>query len=179
MRRLSLLLIIILNLATFTAQADDAPAAKTFTLNTNAFLDEGTLPVLYTCDGKDVSPEFDWTNVPAKTQTFALILVDPTAPGGDFYHWVVYNLPKTTSKLLEGDKLPAGAMAGKNGWNKAQYNGPCPPKGSAHTYIFTLYALDSKLDVPAGADGKTVVSAMQKHILGKVSLTTVFSRWLQ
>jgi Raf kinase inhibitor-like YbhB/YbcL family protein len=149
-------------------------------ITTTAFLDEGIFPVLYTCDGKDISPQLDWTNVPAKTQTFALLMVDPGAPGGTFYHWILYNIPKSTASLPESlSKLPAGALAGTNSMKKAQYNGPCPPKGSMHTYIFTLYALDTKLNLPAGADGKKVLEAMQKHIVGETKLTGVYSRWLQ
>lgn len=161
---------------TLAAQAEEA---KTFTLNTNAFLDEGVLPVLYTCDGKDISPQLDWTNIPAKTEAFSLIMTDPDAPGGTFYHWIVYNIPKNTTELAQGsNKLPAGALTGKNGFGKMQYNGPCPPKRSSHTYLITLYALDSKLDLTAGVDGKKVEEAIQKHIVGKVKLTAVYSRWL-
>jgi Raf kinase inhibitor-like YbhB/YbcL family protein len=172
-------LLIVLSLLSFSVFAEDAPK-NVFTLNTNAFLDQGALPVLYTCDGKDVSPALDWINVPAKTQGFAVTVTDPDAPGGTFYHWVVYNIPKATTKLDEGvSKLPAGSLIGKNGWEKPQYNGPCPPKGSAHTYTITLYALDGKLNLPEGTDAKTVVEALDKHNVGKASLTTVYSRWLK
>lgn len=166
------------SMATVT-KADDAAKANSLALATNAFLDTGVLPVLYTCDGKDVSPQLSWSNVPAKTKSLVLILSDPDAPTGTWYHWVVYNIPKETAKLAEGiNPLPAGVLAGKNSWDKAQYNGPCPPKGTAHTYIFTLYALDNKLSLPAGADGKTVMSAIKNHTLQKTQLSTVYSRWL-
>ena len=159
--------------------AEDAPA-DAFTITTNAFLDTGALPVLYTCDGKDISPQLEWTHVPAKTQSFALLLTDPDAPKGTFYHWVVYNLPGNTTSLSEDDqKLPAGTLVGKNSFDKPRYNGPCPPKGSAHNYSLTLYALDGKLNLPAGASGKEVETALQKHIIGKAVVTTVYSRWLQ
>lgn len=179
MRKLLSILAGLLSVMSFTVHAETPPETP-FTLTTTAFLDQGALPVLYTCDGKDISPQLDWVNAPAKTQSLALMLVDPDAPSGAFYHWVIYNIPKTVATFAEGqDKNPAGAIMGKNSWDKPQYNGPCPPKGSAHTYVFTLYALDTKLSIPAGADGKTVVNAMQKHILGKVELTTVYSRWIK
>lgn len=182
MRRLLSCLIGVLCFTTiaFAENAPVAPAPSPFTLNTNAFLDKGALPVLYTCDGKDVSPAFDWTNVPAKTQSLALIVVDPEAPGGQFFHWIVYNIPTTVTSFAEGmEKVPTGVVVGKNNFDKMQYNGPCPPKGSAHTYSFVLYALDAKLSLPAGSDGKTVDAAIQKHIIGKVELTAVYSRWLK
>ncbi len=177
MRNLPFLLAGIISLFTFTAYADAPPA---FTLNTTGFLDQGVLPVLYTCDGKDVPPEFDWTNVPPKTATFAMILTDPDAPGGTFYHWVLYNIPKTVTTFPDSmEKVPAGVMVGKNSFGKEGYNGPCPPKGTSHSYIFTFYALDNKLDVPPGAEGSTVLKAMQGHVINKVTLTAVYSRWLK
>lgn len=151
-------------------------APATLTLNTTSFVNQKTVPVLYTCDGKDTSPEFDWTNLPANTKTITLIVSDPDAPGGTFYHWVLYNIPTSVSALQEGmNKIPAGAMIGKNSFGKLQYNGPCPPKGSIHSYVFTIYALDTKLGIANGADGETVITAMQNHILGEAGLSATFS----
>jgi hypothetical protein len=152
-------------------------AAGTFTLSTNAFADKGTLPVLYTCDGKDPSPQLSWSNPPNNTAAFALLLSDPDAPGGTFYHWVIFNIPATVTTLPEGMKAaPTGTIIGMNDWQKAQYNGPCPPKGSLHNYIFTLYALDTVLKLPANADAKAVLDAMQTHIIATASLTAAYSR---
>jgi Raf kinase inhibitor-like YbhB/YbcL family protein len=153
--------------------------ADDFAITTNAFLDTGALPVLYTCDGKDISPELSWSNLPKNTQSLVVVVSDPDAPGGTFYHWLVYNIPATTTELAEGiQQLPTGAMMGTNSFNKKQYNGPCPPKGSAHTYLYTLYALDTKLKLPAGVDGKTLIENIQDHTLQQVKLTAVYSRWL-
>ena len=134
---------LILTLAAFSIHAEDAPS---FSLNTNGFLDKGIMPVLYTCDSKDISPQFSITNTPPKTQSLAFILVDEDAPSPHFYHWVLFNLPANTTELKQGpDQPPAGTIAGINSFNKPGYNGPCPPKGNAHNYVFTLYALDTKL----------------------------------
>lgn len=151
---------------------------STFTLHTNAFSNQGTLPVLYTCNGKDISPELDWANLPEKTKTLTLILSDRDAPNSPFYHWILYNIPKSVTTLPEGiSTLPDDTNVGKNSWNNPQYNGPCPQKQSIHTYFFTLYALDTKLDIKPMADGKAVMTAMQKHILGKAVLSTVYTQW--
>ncbi|OGT61545.1 MAG: hypothetical protein A3E85_05435 [Gammaproteobacteria bacterium RIFCSPHIGHO2_12_FULL_45_12] len=151
-----------------------------FTLNTNAFLDEGALPVLYTCDGKNESPQLEWTGAPDKTQAFALLITDQNAPNAEFYHWVIYNLPKTTLSLDQGvSTLPAGTTTAKNSWGNPKYEGPCPPKGAAHTYEITLYALDNPLNLPASANAETIKSALEKHMIGKTHLTTVYSRWLE
>jgi Raf kinase inhibitor-like YbhB/YbcL family protein len=154
--------------------------ADALNLATNAFLDTGALPVLYTCDGKDVSPELSWTNTPPKTKSYALIVSDPDAPSGTFYHWVVFNIPSTTTELTEGTTaLPKNALVGKNSEGEKKYSGPCPPKGSAHTYHFTLYALDSTLALPEGSDGKEMMDNMKNHIISKSDLTAVYSRWLK
>ena len=152
--------------------------AEDFTLKTNAFLDKGILPVLYTCDSQDISPQISWTNPPEKTQTFAVVMSDPDAPSGTFYHWIVYNIPNTAKELLQGpNKPPEGSVFGKNGWGKAEYNGPCPPKGSAHNYIVTIYALDDKLKIEGEPDYSKIEDGMHGHILGSAKLTAVYSRW--
>ena len=179
-KTLLFLFIGILGFVILPVKAEETPKANPFTLTTSAFLDQGMLPVLYTCDGKDISPTLEWTNPPNKTETFALIFEDKDAPEGVFYHWVIYNIPKTETKLPEGiDKFPQGSVIAKNNFENAKYNGPCPPKGVSHTYLFSLYALDSKLTLPSTADAKTVLQAIQKHNLGEAKLTAVYSRWIQ
>lgn len=178
MRTVLCFLLAIISLFSFPVFAEEA-AKSAFALNTTGFLDENMIPVVYTCDGKDISPELSWSDAPQKTQSFTIILNDPDAPDGNFYHWIVYNIPKTVAKLDEGmQKLPSGTALGKNNFGDAGYNGPCPPKGSSHAYMYTLYALDAKLNLPANADGKAVEKAMENHILETKKLTAVYSRWI-
>lgn len=155
------------------------PAKQPITLSSSAFLDEGVLPVVYTCDGKDISPQIAWDKVPANTKSLALIISDPTAPKGVFYHWVLFNLPAKAMEVPEA-MTPAvkGAVIGQNDFGKTQYNGPCPPKGSAHSYVFTVYALDTMLTLKKGAMPKDVLDAMQKHIVDQAHITAVYSRWI-
>lgn len=169
-------------IAVFTALSlclvTNVQADTTFSLSSTATSDQGALPVLYTCDGKNTSPQIRWSGAPDKTQTFALILSDPDAPNGTFYHWVLYNIPKNISKLSEGIKtLPAGTLTGNNSAGESKYKGPCPPKGANHHYIFTLYALDTKLNLAAGADASALQTAMQSHVLSKAEFTALYSRW--
>jgi Raf kinase inhibitor-like YbhB/YbcL family protein len=160
--------------------AEDKPAEEAFTLTTNAFLDTGALPVLYTCDGKDSSPQLSWSNPPANTKSYVLLVTDPDAPSGIFYHWIVYNIPAATTELAEGTTtFPKNTFIGKNSKDEKKYNGPCPPKGSTHAYHFALYALDNSLALSADAEGKTVESSMKNHILKKAEITAVYSRWLK
>lgn len=150
--------------------------ANGISLHTTSFSTETSMPVQYTCDGKDISPQIDWTHIPDKTVSLALIMSDPDAPGGTFYHWVLYNIPKTVTQFPEAMRqLPADTLAGKNSWGKMQYNGPCPPKGATHHYVFTLYALDKKLTLPT-ATAETILNAIQNHILDQGELTTVYKR---
>jgi len=174
-----LLSTLLLSTSPVFADSSTASSAPAMTLKTNGFLNKMAIPTLYTCDGKDVSPQISWSNVPPKTIVLALIMKDIDAPGGIFYHWALFNIPTTITELAEGAALPAGASMAFNNFNKAAYSGPCPPKGNAHTYIFTLYALDSKLILPADVDGASVVKALEGHIIGQVDLTGIYSRWVQ
>ena len=136
--------------------------------------DGGELPMQYTCDGTNEQPTFAWSNVPTNTQSFALILADPDAPNATFYHWVIYNIPAAETNLTA--KFPLGTIIANNSLNKTAYNGPCPPKGKIHHYVFTLYALNTALTLPANANAATVLAAMQTHVLGETKLTLTYTR---
>jgi Raf kinase inhibitor-like YbhB/YbcL family protein len=123
-----------------------------------------------TCDAAETSPELSWTAPPAGTQSFALVAFDKDSPFGySFTHWVLYDLPAEKRELLEGlpkqEQLPDGSRQGPNDFDKPGYAGPCPSGKSAHHYVFTLYALDSKLNLPAGATRKQVAKALKGHVL--------------
>ncbi|HSW70749.1 MAG TPA: YbhB/YbcL family Raf kinase inhibitor-like protein [Gammaproteobacteria bacterium] len=151
-----------------------ANAAALFSITSSSFADSKAIPAWYSCDGGEHSPQLSWKGAPSKTKTYVLICNDPDAPQGDWYHWVMYNIPNTVTTLSEGTVLASGASLGKNSWGRLQYNGPCPPAGSLHHYYFTLYALDSSLSLPSGAEAKTVMQAMQGHVVGKTTIVGVF-----
>jgi len=148
-------------------------------LSTTAFPAGGTIPKKFTCDGADVSPALSWTDTPAGTQSLALIVDDPDAPGRVWVHWVLYNLPGATQKLPEGvgkdPELADGSRQGRNDFGRLGYNGPCPPRGPAHRYFFKLYALDSKLDLKPGSTKSDVERAMKNHVLAQTELMGSFS----
>jgi Raf kinase inhibitor-like YbhB/YbcL family protein len=167
-------IILLLSLVIFTLTAE---AATDFVIESADFKEKDTLRAVYTCDGLDISPELHWTNIPQKTQSLALIMSDSDAPLGTFYHWVVYNIPPNTNSFAEAVKeMPPGTQLGKNSWNNAQYNGPCPPKGSLHHYIFTLYAIDKNLSLPANSDAKTLINSLKDSIIKQTQLTGVYTR---
>jgi Raf kinase inhibitor-like YbhB/YbcL family protein len=151
-------------------------APQSFSLISTAFAEGQAIPAKYTCDGEDRSPPLRWDGAPA-AQSFALIVDDPDAPGGTFTHWVLYDIPAAQRELPEG--LAAGALgvAGRTGFGKAGYGGPCPPPGAPHRYVFTLSALDvATLKLPANAPRSDVEAAMRGHILGQARLMGRYER---
>ncbi len=148
-------------------------------LTSTAFAPEESIPRKYTCDGEDLSPPLQWSDPPQGTQSFALIADDPDAPAGTWVHWVLYNLPPETRALPEAvpsdADLADGGRHGNNSWPRLGYGGPCPP-GGTHRYFFKLYALDTMLDLDAGADKKQVLQAMEGHILAQAELMGTYAR---
>jgi Raf kinase inhibitor-like YbhB/YbcL family protein len=145
-----------------------------------AFSAGETIQKKITCDGPDVSPKLSWNEPPAKAQSFALIMDDPDAPVGTWVHWVLFDLPADTKELSEGvakqEQLSNGARQGRNDFGKIGYGGPCPPPGKPHRYFFKLYALDSKLNLKAGATKADVERAMKGHALGQAELIGRYGR---
>jgi Raf kinase inhibitor-like YbhB/YbcL family protein len=150
------------------------------TLTSTGFTEGSTIPAEFGCTGANRSPQLDWTEPPAGTQSFALIFDDPDASSRGFVHWVVYNIPADARSLWEG--IPAdpvihdSAVHGTNGWGRMDYGGPCPPQGSTHRYVFTLYALDTLLDLQPGATREELQEALRVHVLAEARLTAMFGR---
>ena len=155
-------------------------AMATILISSTAFKEGDKIPVKYTCDGLDVSPALIWDKSPQLTEVFVLIVDDPDAPGGVFTHWIIFNIPSNIHRFAEGvpiqEELENGALQGRNGFGKIGYGGPCPPSGRSHRYQFTIYALDQRLNLEAGASKKRLVDAMQGHILAQGRLTGTFQR---
>jgi Raf kinase inhibitor-like YbhB/YbcL family protein len=130
-----------------------------------AFNHGGYIPPRYTCEGENVNPPLEISDIPEDTKTLALIVEDPDAPRGVYDHWLAWNIPP--NKAIEENTRPG--ISGKNSFGNTGYGGPCPPSGS-HRYFFKIYALDSYLDIQAGADKKTLQEAMRNHVLGSGEL---------
>ena len=148
-------------------------------VTSSAFNHEDMIPAKYTDDGQDISPQIAWTGAPDETKSFALIADDPDAPGKTWVHWVVWNIPAEVTSLDEDvpadQELPNGAQQGKTDFGRIGYGGPAPPSGT-HRYYFKVYALDTTLDLPAGATKPDLEKAMDGHILAQGELMGKYRR---
>lgn len=139
-------------------------------LISNAFTNEGTIPSKYTCKGDNVNPQLSWTNPPAGTKSFALIIDDPDAPVGTWVHWLVKDIPADVKEIRE-DSIPGTQV--KNDFGKEDYGGPCPPSGT-HRYFFKLYALDVERFEASGK--RDFYNKADEHKIGEAALMGKCSR---
>jgi len=150
-------------------------------LTSDAFASGQSIPAKYTCIGKSISPALAWNEPPAGTQSFALIVDDPDAPGRTWVHWVLFNIPATMRSLQEDLPItgknvdPNAIYAGNNSSGKPSYQGPCPPSGT-HRYFFKLYALDTIINLLPGATKEQVLKETDGHILAQAELMGTFSK---
>jgi len=148
-------------------------------ITSSVFEEGGMIPEKYTCDGIDVSPPLAWASVPESTKTLALICDDPDAPMGTWVHWVLFNLPASINELPESvptdEELENGAKQGRNDFRRIGYGGPCPPSGT-HRYYFKLYALDTEINLEAGAKKSQLMESMEGHILAEGQLMGRYKR---
>jgi Raf kinase inhibitor-like YbhB/YbcL family protein len=159
---------------------ETAVMSQTISITSAAFKNESDIPSRFSCQGDNISPALSWSNVPNGMKSFALVLEDPDAPSGTFFHWVIWNIPASEKGLAENipqhDSLPNGTRQGTNGANKIGYTGPCPPAGNAHRYYFRLYALDTNLNLSSDATHDKLISAMEGHILGEGEIMGKYHR---
>jgi Raf kinase inhibitor-like YbhB/YbcL family protein len=151
------------------------PTAGPFTLTSTAFTSGAPIPTQYSCQGADLSPELEWSGVPAGAGALVLTVQDPDA--GNFTHWLVLDLPPTEKSLQKG--IPSGAATpqqGRNDFGRIGWGGPCPPSGTHH-YRFTLYALAAPLGLDGHPGDTTVRASLAKAtVLGKAVLTGTYHR---
>jgi len=182
--KLSLILVIPLTILLASCAGETAaPAAPrevsmSLSISSTAFASDQPIPAKYSCLGEGISPPLAWSDAPPGTKSYALIMDDPDAPMGTYVHWVIYNMPVSSTGLPESvskdPKLADGSAQGPNSTGHAGYTGPCPPSGT-HRYFFKLYALDTMLEA-SGAGKEELLNAMQGHILGQGELMGTFSK---
>lgn len=187
--------------ASVLALADEERDARPLEVTSLDFTDGGTLPLsavddftvnglnVCTADGSaggNASPQLGWRHVPHNTRSFVVIAYDTTA---SFTHWGMYNIARGTTSLPHNAGSAASTFGRQvnNDFGDFGYEGPCPPSGVqpfAHHYVFTVYALDRELTLPASANfpanGETLYQALigaarTGHILASGSITGLFS----
>jgi Raf kinase inhibitor-like YbhB/YbcL family protein len=166
-----------------------ARGAEPFVLTSPAFKDgapipgpkyAGNLKSNPNCVGENVSPPFAWSNPPAGTKSFALIMFDPEGRGGaGVIQWVAYGIPVAMTGLAEGDgSQPSDKFAtGKSAVAVPAYLGPCAPPGAPHHYVFTLIAND--LEPGALQPGLTrdeLIAALGGHVKGVAGIVGLYAR---
>lgn len=134
----------------------------------------GSVPPEFTCDGGNRPPRLEWGAPPAGSRELAVEVLDPDAPGGTFTHWLAYAIPAEASGL--GPSLPAGVLEGTNDFSRRGYSGPCPPRGAAHRYQFVVLALDTRLELPAGASRSELEARAEGHVIGRGELVATYRR---
>lgn len=141
-----------------------------------AFDANAPIPRKYTGEGEDISPPLAWSGLPDNTQEIAIICDDPDAPTPEpWVHWVLYGLPASVDALEEG--ADGTGKAGINSFDRKGYGGPMPPPGhGTHHYHFKIYALDTELDLPAGARKADVEKAIADHVLDQGELIGTYER---
>ena len=150
-----------------------AVIAAAFALTSPAFHGGAMIPARYTCDGKNVSPPLRWSHVPRNTRSFALRLDDPDAPGGTFTHWTAWNFDAGALALRAG-AADRWRLTGTNSFGRIGYDGPCPPSGSTHHYVFRLYALNARLTLRRGASRSQFAAALRGHVLATARLVGLY-----
>ncbi len=151
----------------------NAPSAIAVT--SPAFVNGAPIPARYSCRGANIPPALAWTGTPPAAGALALVLDDPDAVGGLYIHWVVTDIPPTTTASAEGAAPPGGQVGANSGGNRA-YLGPCPPKGTGvHHYRFTLYALAKRLGLAPTTPARQAVAAITQAATGQGQLVGTFT----
>jgi Raf kinase inhibitor-like YbhB/YbcL family protein len=174
--------VLLLSSCSSTSASTPTPEANmSLDLKSDAFVNGQSIPAKYSCVGRNISPALTWSDPPAGTQSFALIVDDPDAPAGTWVHWVLFNIPADRRSLAEdlpvtGKNVDPGAIYfGRNSSGNTRYDGPCPPSGT-HRYFFKLYALDAPVNLLPGATKEELLDAMKGHILAQGELMGTFSK---
>jgi Raf kinase inhibitor-like YbhB/YbcL family protein len=168
--------------------AERASAQSAFTLSSSSFKDGERLAVKYgasnkanpNCAGENISPALSWSNPPAGTKSYALVMFDADGrPPAGFVHWVAYGIRPSLSALAEGEGSKANDkyVAGQNSPKQSAYFGPCPPPGTVHHYVFTLFATDLEpTGLKEGMTREELVKAIEGHAKGATSLFATYAK---
>ena len=134
-------------------------------LTSPAFDDGGTIPLRHACEGDNLSPPLAWSDVSDQAVELALVMADLEGPDGIFHHWVVVGIDPDVRSIDAGE-IPEGAVVAQATSDNAAYIGPCPAEGERREYLFTLFQLDRRLDLPEGVETEEALDAIDGARLG-------------
>ena len=161
---------------TTVSTAPPTTEAAEMMLASPSFEDQSPIPTEHTCDGADASPQLNVSGLSSRVRSLVIIVDDPDAPLGTWDHWVEFDIDAGPGSFEFPRDAPTLGVSGNNSWRITGYMGPCPPEGEEHTYVFTVYALDTILGLPEGVDSEAVRTAMTDHILDSAVLHGTYSR---
>jgi Raf kinase inhibitor-like YbhB/YbcL family protein len=177
---LSIVVIFLFSISTFSQ--------KTFTLSSSDLGGSATKTQEFNgfgCSGDNKSPQLAWTNAPKGTKSFAVTMYDPDAPtGSGFWHWVVFDIPVTSTELVTNagnvalNLAPEGTIQSETNYGIKGFGGPCPPKGHGfHQYIITVYALRTEsLGLNSDTNPAVVGFNLWNQTLAKASIIAYYKR---
>lgn len=170
-----ILILVIVAFGVFVIPRKATSPLKTSSMNISSpeFKNNEPIPAKFTCQGDGINPKLEMSGVPVETKSLALIMDDPDAPMGTFTHWLIWNIDPKTVTIKENS---APGVQGENSVKESVYIGPCPPSGT-HRYFFKLYALDSMLDLNAGASKSQLESEIAKHELAHAELMGTYKKF--
>jgi Raf kinase inhibitor-like YbhB/YbcL family protein len=168
-----------------TSQLDEAMnAPDTIKVTSTAFADNAPIPLKNSAYGDDLSPQLQWSGVPANTQSLVLMMEDPDALNPKpFVHWIAANLPPSVTTLptdVPKSDRPSplkGGIQGANHTGCIGYYGPKPPAADGpHRYHFQVFALDTKLNLPSGYNRQALLAAMRGHVIARGEIIGTYDR---
>jgi Raf kinase inhibitor-like YbhB/YbcL family protein len=165
--------------STQEAEVSKQQQGRELRLSTPAFADGSTIPRRHTADGENVSPRLTWNGAPPGTESFALLCEDPDAPNGVFVHWLACDIDPNQREVEEGvprDGKSSSLRQGENSFGDIGWGGPKPPAGRPHRYVFRLYALDDRLNLPDGFRRADFDRAVEGHVLAETMLIGMYGR---
>jgi hypothetical protein len=168
-KKFLILTVVLLSIICLKANAQEG--GEDMKLTSPEFKNNEYLPKKFTCDGNEINPALAIENIPDNAKSLALIVDDPDAPAGTFIHWVVFDIPVSTT-------ISENSVPGKEGMNTTgtnSYVSPCPPSGT-HRYFFKLYALGTMLNLKEGITKEQLESAMEGYILAQAELIGLYKR---
>jgi len=152
---------------------------ETLNVKSKAFEEGNWIPVRYSACGEDLSPDFEIDGIALNARSIAITLDDASHPiFPNYNHWLIWNIP-VQAVIPEG--IPHGKYVDGLGgaiqgiaYGRNRYKGPNPPLKSIHTYVFTIYILDSKIDLDANSRRRAFLKKIDRHILEQATLSGKF-----